>query len=425
MSTDHSFGLLSRIGRILTAHKCLLVILVIISVDLFCIGNAHAQDGSKNSSPNPSQKPPTTEPPLRPFPAHVWTGKELVLWDGQRALAYDPDKDAWRELAANPYTSKNCRSIEMVCLSDDQLIVGYVEGSRKVCFNRYSINKDAWSEIEFVDKVLQEGLTGLPKGGILLVAGSTKVGDRALFFIACNYHGTKARGIWIDKKGTIAAINEEKAPHGCYGPVVYSDDRKVVYWGYWSVGAGNAGGIWDAVADKWQPIPSDFGDRYSYGCCFTGEEVVIFGGAYSSAFGYILPDGLIYSFKTDKWKKLPVQKKHAPEGRRDFYMCWTGKEVFIWGGSTMRLTQHRDFRYANGALFNLKTATWRPISSQDAPPPMSNGICVWTGREALVWGGFNFPGYNFDGYGYDPKENHWRKLRSVPAAKSCMNDKHH
>jgi len=371
------------------------------------------------------QVPSASGLPFRSFPAHEWTGKKLILWDGYRALSFDPNKNSWRPLATNPHVTKNCRSFEMSYLADNQLVVGYVKGARDVHLDRYAIDEDVWAEIGVVDEELLGGSARYPEEKFY-VDGSTRVGDCVLFFISCNYDDTRVKGIRVDARGKMTAINEENAPYDCYSdPVVYSDGQKVLYWGYWRVGAGNAGGIWDGKTDRWQPIPPAFGDRYSSGHCCTGEEVVIFGGAYSSAFGWIRPDGLIYSFKTDKWRKLPLEGSHAPKGRRDFYMCWTGEEVFVWGGwVTERFTLTiQDIEegtggytdLGNGALLNPKTGIWRPVSSQDAPTPRAHGICAWTGREVLVLGGLRRRKYTYDGYAYDPRKNQWRKLPDVPS----------
>ena len=58
---------------------------------------------------------------------------------------------------------------------------------------------------------------------------------------------------------------------------------------------------------------------------------------------------------------------------------------------------------------------WRAVVSAGAPSPRSRHAIVWTGTEALVWGGFADPGLLRDGGRYDPAAGRWHPLAATGA----------
>jgi hypothetical protein len=100
-------------------------------------------------------------------------------------------------------------------------------------------------------------------------------------------------------------------------------------------------------------------------------------------------------------------------GRQGQVAVWTGREMVVWGGYD-HVSVH-DFRVArDGAAYDPSSNTWRPLS----PAPLSartGAIGVWTGREVLVLGGqpavltSRLRAYP-DAAAYDPTLDRWTAI---------------
>jgi len=110
----------------------------------------------------------------------------------------------------------------------------------------------------------------------------------------------------------------------------------------------------------------------------------------------------------------------APHGRSDHTAVWTGSEMLIWGGyyqvSTWVHTWpgggdvfRTNFFCSDGARYNPAANTWVAISNTNAPAGRSLHTAVWTGKEMIVWGGYNTGN---DGGRYNPR---WILGRLSPA----------
>jgi len=85
----------------------------------------------------------------------------------------------------------------------------------------------------------------------------------------------------------------------------------------------------------------------------------------------------------------PSTGRPSPFGeRRDATLVWTGREAIVWGGvpSPALAGDGGDLAAADGAALDPATDTWRRI----APGPLAGRygqVAVWTGKEMIVWGG--------------------------------------
>jgi hypothetical protein len=123
------------------------------------------------------------------------------------------------------------------------------------------------------------------------------------------------------------------------------------------------------------------------------------------------------------WRLFPEQ----PALQRDLTShAWTGRELFIWGGSG--IVCPGGGLCGDGALLDPATGTWRSIAASGAPSPRDATFTSWTGTEVFVWGGrtdicASASGDSFfmgcpDGALFDPVANSWRSLPAVPAGLS-------
>jgi N-acetylneuraminic acid mutarotase len=100
-----------------------------------------------------------------------------------------------------------------------------------------------------------------------------------------------------------------------------------------------------------------------------------------------------------------MKSEGAPAPRWGHSMVWAGapiSKVLVWGG-------HDGVSFfADGALYDVTTDTWTPMSQAGMPPiGRMEHAAVWTGQKMLIWGGYGPNGLdNFlaDGAEFDPSE---------------------
>ncbi len=95
-------------------------------------------------------------------------------------------------------------------------------------------------------------------------------------------------------------------------------------------------------------------------------------------------------------------------------VVWTGSEAIVWGG--WPVTPREGISPpAEGAAYDPAGDDWRMLP--DAPiRGLSDHLAVWTGREMLVWGGYTQirPKPPSVGAAYNPKNGRWRTLAPAP-----------
>ena len=319
------------------------------------------------------------QPPAAVEIAAAWTGRELLVWGGSGTCTatgacaggarYRPDLDQWLPISA--LGAPGARALAASAWTGSVLAIwgGRACGNASaVCGDGalYDPVADAWTKME---------AAGAPS----------------------------ARG-WATAVWTGNAI---------------------VVWGGQSMVGGSLlgdGGAYDPIMRTWQPVPSvgaPSARRY-HSAIWTGREVLIWGGNADPARNLGLSDGAAYDPMTMVWR--PMSAQGAPGTRWSHAALWTGKEMMIWGGvgcganpSSASLEQCGD-----GALYDPALDAWRPVSSVGAPTPRSGHSLVWSGREALVFGGgggtclVGSGGLCADGGRYDPMADRWATL--VPAS---------
>ncbi len=164
------------------------------------------------------------------------------------------------------------------------------------------------------------------------------------------------------------------------------------------------GGRYNAATDTWAPMATGGAPapRSAHTAVWTGTEWLIWGGRGAAVSQ--LADGAAYTPTTDTWRPLPP----APlSGRAGHTAVWTGSEMLVWGGNTAE-------EHGSGAAYNPATDTWRLLSTTNAPAGRDQHVAVWTGTEMVVGGGVTCPpGRCLDagaGGSYVPATDTWRPL---------------
>jgi hypothetical protein len=158
----------------------------------------------------------------------------------------------------------------------------------------------------------------------------------------------------------------------------------------------------------WSELPPPPEVRSGAATAWTGSELLVWGG-YEFVGGNEDPkaNGFAFDASTHRWEPLPPPPL---EGRSDPAFAWTGRELLIWGGWDGGF---RDPPYfGDGAAFDPVTGTWRMLPP--APIGARTAFTVWTGREMIVWGSRERAARRRDGAAYDPITNAWRTIADGP-----------
>jgi N-acetylneuraminic acid mutarotase len=176
------------------------------------------------------------------------------------------------------------------------------------------------------------------------------------------------------------------------------------------------GAAYDPDTKAWKPLsPSPIGPRHGHTAVFLRGRMVVWGGAGEG--GTALGDGASYDPVTDTWDALPVPPLAPRVGHR---AVATTDRMIVWGGSSEAAEGGRYF--ADGAVYNPVANGWVPAASPPASlEPRDNAAAVWTGENLLVWGGFGRSGtctpcFYDDGAAYDPMSDTWAPMAPAPVS---------
>jgi hypothetical protein len=158
----------------------------------------------------------------------------------------------------------------------------------------------------------------------------------------------------------------------------------------------------------WSELPPPPEVRSGAATAWTGSELLVWGG-YEYVGGNEDPEdgGFAFDARTRTWSELPP----APlDGRSDPAFSWTGRELLVWGGwdGGFRNVPYFD----DGAAFDPIAGTWRMLAP--APIDARSAFSVWTGEEMIVWGSTERADRRLDGAAYDPIANAWRSIADGP-----------
>jgi hypothetical protein len=138
--------------------------------------------------------------------------------------------------------------------------------------------------------------------------------------------------------------------------------------------------------------------------------------------GLVAPQATAAQLAAGGWRDLPVLPPGQLADRADPAVVWTGRQLIVLGGASLSPTHPLRIR-ADGAAYDPGTARWTalPPAPEGQWLQGGHGLAVWTGREVLVWGGYQpdpegRPNYAApsDGVAYDPARRSWRRLAARP-----------
>jgi hypothetical protein len=136
--------------------------------------------------------------------------------------------------------------------------------------------------------------------------------------------------------------------------------------------------------------------------------------------GVPMNNGARFNLSSNKW--FPIATLNAPRARALHTAVWTGKEMIVWGGYDFTNIFYPQF-LNNGGRYNPSNNTWTTISNSPGVGARAGHTAVWTGNEMLIWGGYTFSGGLFGtftrfstGFRYNPALSNWTTMAAAGIA---------
>lgn len=156
-------------------------------------------------------------------------------------------------------------------------------------------------------------------------------------------------------------------------------------------------GTWRRLSPA--PLPAAIGGTASV---WTGRQMLVFGRAQPNP-PWSVDVAAAYDPATDTWRRLAPFT--GPKGNYEghYSVVWTGKEMLVFGPF--------DFQ-----AFNPLTNRWRRLRAERGGG--AGGLVLWTGHEMVDWGGGCCGDASSGGSAYNPSTNTWRKVAPSPLSPS-------
>ncbi|HEX4823303.1 MAG TPA: MopE-related protein [Candidatus Polarisedimenticolaceae bacterium] len=299
----------------------------------------------------------------------VWSGSEVIVWGGQVSSGdsslrtggrYNPTTNIWVATAAPASVASVRRNPGIIWTGAEAIVQGgdaptnpnpILHGSK------YDPALDSWTP-------LPNALGGHPVWtGIEMFVGGGNEGFSRF---------DPQANLW-------RPVATAGAPSNRTGSSTVWTGARVVVWGGNNL---NTGARYDPVADTWSPtsttgpLPSGRSDHVAV---WTGSRMLIWGGSDTNTGGSYDPVG-------DAW--MAVSTVNAPAPRSIPEGVWTGSNLFVWGGRAVQGGPGLN----TGGLYDPAGDAWTASSTgAGTPSERFDHSIVWTGTEAIVWGGQDTP----------------------------------
>jgi N-acetylneuraminic acid mutarotase len=206
-------------------------------------------------------------------------------------------------------------------------------------------------------------------------------------------------------------MSTTNAPAARFNHVAFwTGSKMLVYGGNVSsanIFAPNPGYLYDPVANTWTSMTTTGTPGGTMGA-FNGTKFIAYGGSYDLLTATLKPTGGIYDVASNTWTAMNLT--NAPAGKRNASMISTGTKVIVWGG----YTSNSGGATNTGAVFDIASNTWTPMSTTNAPSARAEHTAVWSGSKMIIFGGVSG---DIVGGGalYDPATNTWSAMSTTNA----------
>jgi hypothetical protein len=309
---------------------------------------------------------PIAAPDLR---LSVWTGKEMIVFgrvdrhgpagellgSTNVAAAYDPAANTWRRLAPPLSAPGYAGNWDAVWTGEEMLVWGDVNQA-------FDPETDRWRR-------LPSAPAG--RGGIVVWTGRELIewgggccGDVSSDGAAFNPSTDSWRTI------AVPPVAGQQEPVGAW-----TGRELVIFAGKDPEGNAVGAAAYNPASDSWRRIASLPTPPAGAYAVWDGREVLVAGGTTASA---LSTAGLAYDPATNRWRRLP-----PTAGRAGAAAVWTGRRLLVWGGQTF---PGATVTARHGLTYDPIGNRWSRLLESPLPARVDPTI-VWTGRELIVWGG--------------------------------------
>jgi N-acetylneuraminic acid mutarotase len=330
----------------------------------------------------------------------VWTGSVMLVTSGfdpavsysdsKSLTAYDPMSDAWTSLTDFPLAAREGGAVvwsgaEMIVWGGDEIGV-----SGDGAF--WSPATSTWTTI---------ATTGAPSkrrdmaavwstttnemivwGGV----GSGTSGGTAYFTDGARYKPSASGGTWSTMSSPPSTFLGRSTPM-----VVWTGTQMVVFGGDAPSCTPTDSHCADAAAydpstDTWTVLPSPaIGPRWHGAVVASGSSAIFWGGVGGSAASTYYDDGTIWNGTT--FTKIAATASGAPSVRANPFAWSIGGDLYVFGGDISPSSELDGTGKADGGQYDPTTGKWTALPALNAPTGRCLGHAIWTGTEAIVWGG--------------------------------------
>lgn len=372
----------------------------------------------------------TNQPSVRCRHRSVWTGTEMFVWGGETSGAvpvsdgklYHPGSNIWRNVSASPLVAR--RDYNSFWTGSEVLVWGGDRGSEVEVNDGalYNPATDTWRMMSSVNaptprqwgQAVWTGKEFIVWGG---VGTSLPNSDGGRYDLATD--------TWIPFKTPNLYFTSEGAAFWNGSKVYFVQGNSS--GGYINEVAGgfSAGWSFDPSNNKWDYLPLAPITQAFMPHTWTGTELLTFATFRDGNDRTVLsfkPESETWFFakstnvSTDRWViRATKDTPNAPLprfGATPQRTVWTGSKWLVWGLDYLPATSGGVLN--SGAIFDPANDSWQPMSPTNAPSPRTQFSVVWTGDQAIYWGGYS---NNFIGNGkrYFPANNTWSNITATGA----------
>jgi N-acetylneuraminic acid mutarotase len=381
-------------------------------------GRPTASGGASAPTVNPGTlaKPsaPTTEPMPTPTPAGtwktlppapipgggfdtdgLWTGRELLIVGGANGkgvgAAYNPATNSWRRLPPTPGPAESIEGGYMAVWTGRELLGGGLglDAAYDPATNRWRSlgewrgNRNGvgvWTGRQVL--TWGGGCCDDYSAGGSAYSPETDTWERLPQAPLAGRHTT---GAWTGSELIVAGGTGRSANGGAVEYQAFADAA-----------------AYNPSTRTWRRLPPMPEPRAGATTTWTGSEVLVVGGSGPSSnvrpYVRLYTDAVAYNPASNRWRRLPVM---GDTGRTDHSATWTGRQLLVWGGRTLREGSWTTPRH--GVAYDPASNRWSAMP-KSVLRGRTNHVAVWTGSQLLVWGGHAVKGGPIDdGAAYTPQ----------------------
>ena len=210
------------------------------------------------------------------------------------------------------------------------------------------------------------------------------------------------------------ALSKANAPGATAGHCALWTGAEMIIWGGGDENSINNystnGAIYNPQTDSWRVmshIGAPLGGFAENRAVWTGGELIVWGGNENDHSNI----GARYNPMFDSW--LPMSVIGAPSARAGHFMVWTGEDVVVLGGA-QGSAKYNPVSDTWTTLTSVGLPFWveQRYFSHDT---VDYGV-IWTGELIVVW---DFPGSAL--YKYNPKSDEWHQASMHPLIEDIQN----